>query len=241
MKRYANGLVLNNLVAGYDSRIIIDRVTLTVEPGEICCIIGEEGAGKSTLVKALTRQIKAVGQVFFNRTDLTLLKTSQMVSHDIDFIVQGGNILNGFTVEQHVALALSSAKRRSQHKLAWQEINARFPQMTRLVNQVAGRLSGGERIILSMACMLATDASLLILDEPTAGLAPETCQAIHNFLLHLKEKGRTILLTEHNYQFAFGLADAVVTLRNGKLSGKYSKENFMEKDFVHENLYQISA
>ena len=111
--------------------------------------------------------------------------------------------------------------------------------MITLKKQVAGRLSGGERMILSMACLLATDAELWIIDEPTAGLAPETCNVIGSFLTRMqKERSKTILLTEHNYDFAFHIANSVVVLKDGTLSHKYLKDEFNQPNFIETNLYE---
>jgi ABC-type branched-subunit amino acid transport system ATPase component len=123
--------------------------------------------------------------------------------------------------------------------IVWKEIEQMFPNLITLKKQIAGRLSGGERIILSIACVLASDANFLVLDEPTAGLAPETCKVIGDFLLRMKnDRHKTIMLLEHNYDFAFGIADSVVTLKEGKLSEKYFSKDFKKPNFVDEKLYK---
>lgn len=231
-------LTIENLCVSYDGNPVLLDLNLQLQQGEICCVIGEEGAGKSTLLKALTQQIKCKGKINYDGTDLGKVATTKMVKHGIDFIVQGGNILNGFTVEEHICLCLSG-RSDTKKRMIWKEIEQLFPKMIALKKQIAGRLSGGERIILSFACVLATDANFLVLDEPTAGLAPETCKVISDFLLRMKdEKGKTILLLEHNYDFAFELADSVVTLKDGILSDKYLCNIFRQSDFIDTKLYQ---
>ena len=213
------------------------ELNLHLQKGEICCVIGEEGAGKSTLLKVITQQLPSNGKMSFNGTDLSKLETVKMVKNGIDFIMQGGNILKGFTVEEHICLALSE-RSEAEKSIVWKEIEQTFPKMIALKKQVAGRLSGGERMILSFACLLASDADFVVLDEPTAGLAPETCKVIGDFLLRMKnERGKTILLLEHNYDFAFEIADSVVTLKEGTLSEKYLCEVYQQPDFVETKLY----
>lgn len=238
MNSKANIVSIANLGAGYSGKPVLHDVNLNLEKGEICCVIGEEGAGKSTLLKAIVQQLRNNGKISFNGTDLRQVLTVKMVKHGVDFIAQGGNILKGFTVEEHIRLALSG-KSDDEKSRVWKEVEQTFPKIIALKRQIAGRLSGGERMILSLACLLATDAEFLILDEPTAGLAPETCVVIGDFLLRLKkERSKTILLMEHNYDFAFEVADTVVTLKDGKVSEKYLPEDFKKKSFVDEKLFQ---
>jgi ABC-type branched-subunit amino acid transport system ATPase component len=237
MSSQENILRIENLSAGYDGKPVLQELNLTLRQGETCCVIGEEGSGKSTLLKAITHQIKSSGKIIYNGIDLSAVPTAQMTTHGVDFIAQGGNILKGFTVDEHISLALSE-KRADQKRRVWQEVERTFPKLSTLRNQVAGRLSGGERMILSVACVLATDADFLVLDEPTAGLAPETCTTILEFLIRMKcERGKTVLLLEHNYEFAFEVADSVVTLIGGALSEKYLSSDFKRAEFIENKLY----
>jgi ABC-type branched-subunit amino acid transport system ATPase component len=240
MNAEENMLLVEDLWAGYDGEHVLRSLNLSLRRGEVCCVIGEEGSGKSTLLKAITRQLKSSGRIVCGGIDLTALTTAEMTKRGVDFIAQGGNILNGFTVEEHIRLALSE-KSDAQKRITLQEVERTFPKLRVLKNQVAGRLSGGERMILSIACVLATDANFLVLDEPTAGLAPETCATIKEFLLSMKhERGKTILLLEHNYEFAFEVADSVVTLREGMLSDKFLGSDFRQAEFIDSKLYSAA-
>lgn len=230
-------LNIENLTTGYNGNPVLQNLSLSLQKGEICCVIGEEGSGKSTLLKAITQQLKSTGKICYNGTDLSPIPTSAMTKHKIDFIAQRGNILSGFTVEEHICLALSEISDKEM-SIVWQKVENTFPKMIALRKQVAGRLSGGERMILSLACLMATDADFWILDEPTAGLAPEICEAIKDFLTNMKQhQGKTILMLEHNYEFAFEIADSVVTLKNGKISEKYFSNDFRKPDFIDSQLY----
>lgn len=237
MSAEKNILSIENLTTGYNGKPVLQGLSLSLRKGETCCVIGEEGSGKSTLLKAVTQQLESSGKITYNGIDLNNVPTSQMTKHKIDFIAQGGNILKSFTVEEHIYLALSG-KNNAEKSLFWKELEDVFPKLIRLRKQIAGRLSGGERMILSIACLMATDADFLLLDEPTAGLAPETCEAIKNFLVRLKnERGKTLLMLEHNYEFAFEFVDSVMTLREGKLSEKYASDIFRQPDFIDTKLY----
>lgn len=230
-----------DLTAGYGDTPVLRGLDLSLRKGETCCVIGEEGSGKSTLLKAVTRQINSGGTITYGGTDLCAVPTTDMTRHGVDYIAQGGNILKGFTVEEHVQLA-SSGRGRAEQNEVWREIEKTFPKLIALKRQVAGRLSGGERMMLSIACLMATDADFLILDEPTAGLAPETCDSIKEFLFRVKfEQVKTILLLEHNYEFAFEVADSVVTLREGRLSEKFFGDDFRQAEFIDTRLYSGAA
>jgi len=234
-----NILVIENLITGYEGKPILKDVDIKCSSGEICGIIGEEGCGKSTMVMALTQQIKSKGKINYNEIDLYGVPTNKMIYTGVDFCMQGGNILNSFTVEEHITLALRNTP-KNEHGSVWKKIEVDFPKLISMKKQIAGRLSGGERIILTMACIMATDANLLILDEPTAGIAPETTQIIGDSLIRLKKNGKCILLFEHNYDFAFEISDYIVLLKDGVLSAKYGKTDFKKDGFVESKLYSTN-
>jgi ABC-type branched-subunit amino acid transport system ATPase component len=230
-------LTIEKLTAGYNRKVVLDGINLNVQKGEICCVIGEEGSGKSTLLKAITQQIPHGGIIRYQQTLINNIKTSDMKNLGIDFINQGGNILKGFSVEEHILLALSD-KPQNERLLIWQEIENSFIQVKKIQKQIAGRLSGGERMLLSLSCLMASDAGLWILDEPTAGLAPEISNYIEAFLLKMcSTQNKTILLMEHNYEFAFKVSNSIVTLKEGVLSEKYLKDVFQKESFIDEKLY----
>jgi branched-chain amino acid transport system ATP-binding protein len=232
-------LQIENLIAGYNGKPVLNGINLTIQSSEICCIIGEEGSGKTTFVKAITQQIKSHGEIHYNGTDLSKVPTARIVKHGIDFISQGGNILQGFTVEEHILLAITKRSKLEKINLL-KEIEKTFPKLVSLNKQIAGRLSGGERMILSMACILATNADFLLLDEPTAGLAPEICNVIKMFLIKLKkQENKSILLFEHNLDFAISVADSMVILQNGILSKKLGPNEFKNPSFIDNYLYGL--
>lgn len=239
MNRVEPILEIREFAAGYHGKPVLRSVNLLLTKGEICGVIGEEGSGKSTLLKAITQQLKNTGVIELHGRSLRKIDPSGMMRIGVDFLPQGGSILPNFTVEEHICLAVSRFD-RTRKEMAWQKVQARFPKVVGLRKQIAGRLSGGERIMLSLACLIATDAALWLLDEPTAGLAPDTCETIKDFLTEMKvEREKTILLLEHNYDLAFDLADSVMLLKQGKLSDKFSRETFTRPGFIERELYGL--
>jgi branched-chain amino acid transport system ATP-binding protein len=230
-------LDIERLQARYGNTAVLSEVTLSLIRGEICSIVGEEGAGKSTLLKAITRQIATCGTIAFKNRSLQDVPTERMVANGLDFVEQGGNILKNFTVQEHICLALSENKQMNE-SIFWKEAEKMFPKMASLKKQPGGRLSGGERMLCSILCVMATDSDLIILDEPTAGLAPAACDTIKKLLFDLKNRGKTILVMEHNHEFATEISDSVAVISNGTLSKKYNPEEFRNPGFIGQYLYE---
>src|ERR1041384_5489168 len=114
-------LRLENVTAGYNGTPVLRDVNLAIARGEICCVIGEEGSGKSTLLNAITQQLRSSGRVSYDAIDLSTVSTANLTRHGIDFIAQGGTILDSFTVEEHIRLSLS-AKSRGDHEMTWRDV-----------------------------------------------------------------------------------------------------------------------
>lgn len=229
-------LRINDLKTGYGNTAILNNISLTVNKQEIVCIIGEEGSGKSTFLRALTGQLKYGGLVNYRNISFKKILTHQLKNHKIDFISQGGNILIGFTVKEHIDLSLRN-KSTAAVNAAWKMIREDFPMIVNLQHQIAGRLSGGERMLLSIACSIAGGAELLILDEPTAGLAPSVCDQLANLILTEKNKNnKTFLILEQNYDFVFLIADAICVLKDSKFGRKHYPEEF-GPSFIEEQLF----
>lgn len=234
-------LQLRSVNAGYGPLKILEDASLVLKAGEICCVLGEEGSGKSTLLAAITGLIPSTGTIFALGKDLRSIRRSQLVQHGLDFLPQGGSILPTLTVDEHLCLALS-AKRHSPDSMYIQEVFDMFPQLEARRTIEAGSLSGGERIMLSLACLLRTDATLWLLDEPTAGLAPEMCQRVAECLVAARERGKSILLLEHNYEFALQISDQAFVLKDQKLSRSFEKREFSSTiKFIEGQIYNIDS
>lgn len=235
-----NILSIENLSAGYEKKDVLQNVNLKMYPGEVCAVVGEEGSGKSTLQKAIVQQLKYSGYVFYQGKTLLGMKTHQLLSTGIDYLVQGGNILKHFTVREHINLMLPR-RSKAERQAVWEKVSSEFILLKDLENQIAGRLSGGQRMILSMGCIAAGNSRLLILDEPSAGLAEEIVELIADFLLRLKKEQQiSILLLEHNYDFVKTIADSIVFLKEGHMSPKFGKSEFAGEEFIYKNLYSIT-
>ena len=219
---------IKNLSTGYQTNdTVLKDVSLSLDEGEICAVLGEEGAGKTTLLKAIIGKLPYSGLVLWNGEDLRKIPTYQMLKKGIDYNLTGGNILKHFTVKEHIDLAIQYLPEATRQN-KWQDLQFEFPRLTDLQNRKGGQLSGGERMIVTLAGLTATNAQLILCDEPSAGLSEAITNQISQVLLNLKKKGTTIILLEHNHHFALKIADNIAVLEYKSLQPKVLKTNFFK-------------
>jgi neutral amino acid transport system ATP-binding protein len=199
-------LATEDLVAGYVPEVdILNGVSVSVHKGEIVTVIGPNGAGKSTLVKAIFGLIKPRrGRVRFKGDDITGAKPHTITRKGLSYVPQLDNVFPSLTVEENLevgALDRSAARERIE------EMYALFPRLGERRRQVVGTMSGGERQLAAMARALMPDPEALLLDEPSAGLAPAFVEAIFAKVEEINRTGVTIVMVEQNARRALGLSD----------------------------------
>jgi branched-chain amino acid transport system ATP-binding protein len=214
-------LRIENLSAYYDSIAALKEVSIQVPKGAVVSIIGANGAGKSTLLKVISGLIKAkAGRILYKDREIAGLPANKIVSFGISQVPEGRQIFAHLTVQDNINLgAFLYFKRRNR-----QEIQERietvfnlFPILKIRVKQVAGTLSGGEQQMLAIARALMIRPELLLLDEPSMGLAPLIVREIFSVIKHLNETGTTILLVEQNAKAALKVADHAFVLETGQI------------------------
>jgi len=228
-------LRIQNLSSGYNGTLVLKDFNLDLEQNEILALIGQNGSGKSTLFKSVFQMANVkTGETFFKGKNITKLKTSDLVKEGISYYMQEGLIFPGLTIKEHLDLA-SGGKIKDEMLV---EILQYFPKLKGSIKRRAGNLSGGQRQGLSLAMLLAQETSLWLLDEPIAGLDPERVEMTIDFLKKMnKEKGISILLTEHNYDAAFMLAHNVCVIKEGKAGEKFGPEIFRQSSFLDDYVY----
>ena len=231
-------LLLENLTSGYNGKTVLQDISFSVNKGEVLAVIGQNGCGKSTLLKTIARIITDnEGDLYFAGVKLNNKNTWDLKQLGISWFVQGGLVFPSLKVSEHFALALKDKSRSVAEKIL-AECLFFFPILTTCMGKRGGNLSGGHRQMLSFALLLAQQTDCWLLDEPTAGLAPEAVNDVVNFLQKLKhEKKKTMIVVEHNYQAAFALADQVAIIKEGKLYDSFPKTEFQKDDFLNNFLY----
>jgi branched-chain amino acid transport system ATP-binding protein len=214
-------LRIENLRAYYDTIPALKGVSVEVPKGEIVSIIGANGAGKTTLLKAISGLIKIQqGRIAYKDQDIVGHPANKVVAMGISQVPEGRQIFTHLTVEDNINLgAYLYFKRRNRTKIAEQmnEVYTLFPILKRRVKQIAGTLSGGEQQMLAIARALMGRPELLLLDEPSMGLAPLIVREIFAVIRKLNESGTTILLVEQNAKAALTVAKRAFVLETGEI------------------------
>lgn len=211
-------LEVNNLNAFYGELAVLDNISLNVSDGEIVTIIGANAAGKSTLLKAISGMIRSTkGKVTFQRNDITSMKAHCRVESGIVHVPEGRRLFPEMTVLENLELGAYSIKARTHKKETLESIYEMFPLLRERSHQLAGSLSGGEQQLCAIGRGLMSKPVLLMLDEPTLGLAPLMVKTIFNIVKNIRQLGTSILLIEQNARMALEVADRGYVLENGRI------------------------
>ena len=209
-------LDVQGVTAGYVPDLpILHDVSIQVVRGTVTVIIGPNGAGKSTLVKAVAGLLPvSSGTILQGVDDITNIRPDQMAAHGIAYVPQSENIFRNLSIGQNLDLALRREKVDQVARRA--ELLMLFPVLADKLTEKAGALSGGQRQFLAVAIALATRPQLILMDEPSAGLAPKAAEEVLEMARALTEMGTTIVLVEQNVNQALRLADQCYILAEGR-------------------------
>jgi len=208
------------MTGGYGGPDIINSCTISVNKGEIVTILGPNGAGKSTAMKALLGMLNLrEGKITINEKDISNLSPQDRVKEGISFVPQTKNVFTGMTVQENLEMGAYLRDENFQDTL--NEIYKLFPILKEKRNQFAGQLSGGQRQQVALGRALMIKPSVLMLDEPTAGVAPIVMDELFNHIIKVRETGVAILMVEQNARQALTIADRGYVLVTGenKFSG----------------------
>ena len=211
-------LEVTNLRAGYGAINVLWDLSLTIAPGKLTTIIGPNGAGKTTLLRAIMGLVPVKqGSISLNGKPLNGTPTWEMNGVSLAMIPEGRMVFRDMTVEENLMMGAFAPQHRANAPANLEKSYVMFPRLRERRKQQAGSLSGGEAQMLAMARGLMSDPKLLIIDEPSLGLAPVMVNELFEILARLKGDGRTIVLVEQNTQRAVGVADHVYLMQSGKV------------------------
>ncbi len=213
-----NILEVKDLVVNYGAIRALKGISFNVESGEIISLIGSNGAGKTTTLHSISNLIKKnSGKVIFDGVDVTDLPPDQIVKRGLIHVPEGRRIFANLSVKDNLEMGAFTRNDRSKIKEDMEHVFELFPRMKERLKQLAGTLSGGEQQMLAMGRGLMADPKLLLLDEPSMGLAPILVDEIFEIIKKINDEGTTILLVEQNAFKAMSIADRVYILETGSV------------------------
>jgi urea transport system ATP-binding protein len=228
-------LSVQQLESGYGESVVLRDISIEVKPGQVVCLMGRNGVGKTTLCKSIMGILKArEGEIKYNEETITKLAPYQRAKKGIGYVPQGRDIFGQLSVRENLILGLEAA--RDGRKEVPAEAIEKFPILPTFYERRGGDLSGGQQQQLAFARALASSPDLLILDEPTEGIQPSIVQDIQDVIRGIKNQGNTaILLVEQSIDFVKSVADYYYVIDKGTVVAQGSIET-LDEDAVKMHL-----
>ena len=221
-------LEVQDLEVAYGGLAALSGVTLRVEPGEFVALVGANGAGKSTLLRCIGSLVRPrAGRVRWKGEDLRSVPADGIVERGIAMVPEGRKLFGRMTVEENLELGAYTSRARGEMSAKLEEMYRIFPRLLERRRLLAGSLSGGEQQMLAIARAMMAKPSLLMLDEPSLGLAPQMVDLIFSLLSEIHRTGLALLLVEQNVQVALGLARRAYILESGRIVGEGSGQELL--------------
>ncbi len=212
-------LEVNNLEVYYGVICALKGISFQVNEGEIVSLIGANGAGKTTMMQSVVGIIpKRSGSVIFDGQDISKMPCHKIVKLGMTQVPEGRRIFQELTVYENLLMGAYTVREQQQFKAELESVFERFPRLAERRNQIAGTLSGGEQQMLAMSRALMIRPKLLMLDEPSMGLAPILVDQVFEIIKELNKQGTTILLVEQNANKALEIADRAYVLETGSIT-----------------------
>jgi branched-chain amino acid transport system ATP-binding protein len=216
-------LKVKNLEVYYGLIKGVKNVNFEIKEGQIVSLIGSNGAGKTSTLQSIVNDVKKNGEIIFRGNDISKMKTHKIIQNEIALVPEGRRCFQNLTIEEN--LRMGAFNNDSKYEELQEEMFKLFPRLVSKKGQLAGTMSGGEQQMLAIARALMSSPKLLMLDEPSLGLAPKIIGELFETIVRLKEEGITILLVEQNAFAALEISDYAYVLENGvvALEGKGSE------------------
>ncbi len=226
-------LQVDGLDVAYGDLQTLWGVTFTVNAGELIALVGGNGAGKTTTLRALSGLLRPrAGAILFNGENVAGLGAHRITARGIAHVPEGRQLFPIMTVEENLLLGSYIARGRRARPQNLQRVYETFPVLGERRRQDAGTLSGGEQQMLAIGRGLMSDPVLLLLDEPSLGLAPIVVRNVFEVIAQIRKQGTTVLLVEQNVKQALSIADRAYVLENGRIALQGSGQELLDRDDV---------
>ena len=226
-------LDVKNIDVGYGFLQVLWKVSIAIDAGEYVCLVGPNGAGKTTTLKAIMGLLAPQkGDILFKGEPIAGLTGNKVCQKAIGYISEGANLFTGMTVRENLLMGAYTVNDRRKVKESLDFVFNLFPRLKEREKQLAGTMSGGERKMLAIARGMMAVPSLLLVDEPSLGLAPIITNDVFNALDVLRKKGVTLLLVEQNVVKALKVTDRGYILEKGKIVLQEKSQDLAKNDYV---------
>ena len=228
-------MTIEGVTTAYDKADVLNGVTLTIEPGRITCLLGSNGSGKTTLIRSILGLTPPrAGRITFDGQDITRLATHNVIAAGVACIPEGRKVFPKFTVEENLRLGAYQESSDSVTRQRIDEIYGLFPRLAERRAQLAGTMSGGEQAMVSIGRGLMRAPKLLLIDEPSLGLAPRLVQENFRIIKDINSRGITIFLVEQNVHQTLAIAHHGYVLSKGRVVAAGTAEELAGRAEVRE-------
>jgi branched-chain amino acid transport system ATP-binding protein len=229
------GLNIDNVYTAYGRADVLEGVSLKIEPGRITCLLGSNGSGKTTLIRSILGLTPPrAGRIVFDGTDITGLPTHKVIAAGIACIPEGRKVFPKLTVEENLRLGAYQESSSEVTQARITEIYGIFPRLAERRLQLAGTMSGGEQAMVSIGRGLMRAPKLLLIDEPSLGLAPLLVKENFNIIRQINERGITVFLVEQNVHQTLAISHYGYVLSKGRVAASGTPAELANRDEVRE-------
>ena len=229
-------LNIKDLNAFYGKSHVLHGVNMQVNQGEIVSLLGRNGVGRSTTIKAAMGQVESTGSILFKGEEIRGLKAFQIAHKGLGYVPENRDIFPSLTVEQNLILG-EKANQKSRWALA--DMYQLFPRLKERQHTSAGVLSGGEQQMLTLCRTLMGDPDLIMIDEPTEGLAPKIVDLVAEYLKELKNRGISVLLVEQKLAIALEISQRVYVMGHGSIVFEGTPDDLRQNDVIRKEWLEV--
>ncbi len=224
-------LQIKNLESGYGKMQVLFGINLNVKPNDVVVLIGPNGAGKSTLLKSVFNLVDIYkGRIIFKNKSITKMPTHELIELGISYVPQGRQVFNSLTVKENLEMGAFLTKEKGLVEKRMDEVlDVHFPDLGKKIDDYAFALSGGQQQMLAIGRALMQDPQLLLLDEPSLGLAPKVMKELFRRIIEINDEGVAIMIVEQNARQATKIADRIFVLEDGKIALSGGKNILKDK------------